>query len=46
MGNQYQYPEKEVPINHAIGYGFLVISGIGMMHVVLLPSRPRDRRGK
>ena len=46
MGKEYEYPEKEVPINHAVGYGFLVFSGIGIMHVMLLPSRPRERRGK
>lgn len=46
MGKEYEYPEKEIPINHAIGYGLLVFSGIGMMHVVLIPSRPRERKGK
>ncbi len=46
MGKEYEYPEKEVPINHSIGYGLLVFSGIGLMHVVLLPSRPRERRGR
>ncbi|MBQ6109399.1 MAG: hypothetical protein IJK97_14395 [Thermoguttaceae bacterium] len=41
MGKEYQYPEKEVEINHVIGYGLLVFSGIGIMHVVLLPSRSK-----
>ena len=41
MGKEYQYPEKEVEINRVIGYGLLVFSGIGIMHVVLLPSRSK-----
>ena len=41
MGTEYKYPEQEITINHVIGYGLLVFSGIGIMHVVLLPSRSK-----